>query len=257
MKKIDLKKNSGLSLVYENENLVTDEVKYLREKKVSIESIRPQLLNDNLQSPDYFYSKYSRLDKEDMFSNKGFKLNVYAINSNLAGIEFSKTKAIKCRHYNKIIEVVHGGGIVILQKYNNMNDNQVIINKIKINQKIIVPANYSMVLINTRQTPLIVLEYMPVKALNAIVLDEMKGMSYYVIRKNAKQEIVRNPIYKVVNDYTKIDIEKIASKWNITLKTPFIKQYLRKQEKLSKIFDVVVDDNNVFDISQYILSKKR
>ena len=56
-------------------------------------------------------------------------------------------------------------------------------------------------------------------------------MAYYVIRKNAKQEIVRNPNYKIVNEPEKIDTEKILKEYSITPKTTITKQIIRKNER--------------------------
>jgi len=56
-------------------------------------------------------------------------------------------------------------------------------------------------------------------------------MAYYVIRKNAKQEIVRNPNYKIVNEPEKIDTEKILKEYLITPKTTITKQIIRKNER--------------------------
>ena len=56
-------------------------------------------------------------------------------------------------------------------------------------------------------------------------------MAYYIIRKNAKQEIVRNPSYKIVSDIQKVNMDTILSQQGVTLKTPVIKQIIRKYKK--------------------------
>jgi len=64
----------------------------------------------------------------------------------------------------------------------------------------------------------------------------MNGLAYYIIRKNAKQETVRNPYYKIVNEPEKLDWDKILFKYGITPKTPVIKQIMRKYEKFEWLF---------------------
>ena len=61
-------------------------------------------------------------------------------------------------------------------------------------------------------------------------------MSYYIIRKNAKQEIVRNPEYKMVEEPEKLDMSKLLSKYGIRNGTPIVKQIMRKYEKFIWLF---------------------
>jgi hypothetical protein len=61
-------------------------------------------------------------------------------------------------------------------------------------------------------------------------------MSYYIIRKNAKVEVVRNPAYKMVDKIEKLDIESVLEDKRITPKTPLIKQIERKSERYTWIF---------------------
>jgi hypothetical protein len=89
---------------------------------------------------------------------------------------------------------------------------------------------------NTKSTQLVYIQLIDKKSSIENCLDDMGGMSYYVIRKNAKQEIVRNPQYRQAGTPRKINFEKIISSWNITSKTPIIKQILRKYEKFSWFF---------------------
>ncbi len=59
---------------------------------------------------------------------------------------------------------------------------------------------------------------------------------WLIIRKNAKQEIVRNPNYKIVSEPEKIQWDTVLTKYSITAKTPIIKQVMRKYEKFEWIF---------------------
>lgn len=63
-------------------------------------------------------------------------------------------------------------------------------------------------------------------------------MSYYIIRKNAKQETVRNPEYKIVNEPEKMNSDSILSKYGVTEKTPIVKQVMRKYEKFKWLFEM-------------------
>lgn len=237
MAKIDLKRTSGLDLVYDKDELITKSIRYQSVIDVSIDEIREQLLNKELTCPEVFYKKFKKLDYNDIFSLKGIKVNLYVIKPNLAGIEFVKTRATKCTKYPRIIEVIHGGGVILLQKYKTPKDNRIIKIIVKKEQKIIVPPGYSMVAVNSRQNlSLIYLEYMSKASNPKLVLDARNGMAYYIIRKNARQEIVRNPSYKIVNEPEKINWDKILLNYGITPKTPITKQLLRKYEKFDWLF---------------------
>lgn len=236
MAKIDLKKSSGFALSLEQGEIVSSDLTHKMVKEVEIDTIRPQLLNQELSHPDKIYKKYYSLDNDDIFSSKGFTLNLYYIPPNLAGIEYIKTRATRSPNRNKIYEVWYGGGSMILQNYVGETED-VIITKIRRDQKIVVPKDYAICFVNTRHSNLIVAEITPNDIRNNIVLDEMRGMAYYIIRKNAKQEIVKNPLYKDVKAYRKMKWEDIVVDYGITLKTPIIKQILRKYEKFSWLFD--------------------
>lgn len=237
MSKIDLRGTSGLPIIYENEDLVFKDASYGKKVVVTIDDMREQLLNKELDCPDIFYTKYKDVDTGDIFKSKKFKVNIYVINSNLAGIEFVKTRVTRCKKYPRIFEILYGSATILMQRYRTPKDNRIIKIQAKKGQKIIVQAEYDFVAINPRQsTPLILAEIMYKKAISRVVLDDNSGMAYYVIRKNAKQEVVRNPNYKIVNEPEKIDMEKMLKDYGITPKTTITKQVIRKYEKFKWLF---------------------
>ncbi len=237
MAKIDLRQSSGLPVYYSGEDLLPQGLSITEVSTVCIDDIRPQLLNEDLNCPAIFYKKYKDIDKDFVFKEKDIRINMYLIYSNLAGIEYAKTFATKCKRYPRIFEVSYGGGIILLQKYESTTNNRVFKILVKKGQKIIVPAGYTCSIINSRQnSTLIVLEMHSRKAKPRIVLDDRRGMSYYIIRKNAKQETVRNPEYKMVGDPEKFDIDSILSKYGVKDQTPIVKQIMRKYEKFKWLF---------------------
>lgn len=237
MARIDLKQSSGLPLFYSGEELQPQGLTIKDTATICIDDIRSQLLNEELNCPEIFYKKYKDIDKDSVFKQKNLKINIYLIFPNLAGIEYTKTFATKCLKKPRILEVIYGGGMILLQKYDSALKNRVIKIQIKKGQKIIVPAGYTCSIINSRQaSTLIVLELHPREAKPRVVLDDRGGMAYYIIRKNAKQEIVRNPDYKIVNEPEKLNWDSVLSKYGITAKTPIVKQVMRKYEKFDWLF---------------------
>lgn len=242
MRKIDLKKTSGLNLVFEKDSFNFGKVNCSANRAMTLNDMRGQILNEDLQSPDSFYTKYSGIDSEDVFKKKGIKINLLLVPPNVAGIEYVKTKATQCTTHHKVVEIVSGGGIMIIQDFSaSKEESKVILQKVKTTEKIIIPAKHSYCLINNRTTPLVALEFHSSKAKNKLTLDEMRGMAYYIIKKNAKQEIVRNPLYKVVEFKKKIDWKEYYQKCDITPKTPLSRQILRKYEKFDWLLSPAKD----------------
>ncbi len=237
MAKIDLKKTSGFPLIYDGEDLQAKDLKFQETISISIDDVRAQLLNKELSCPEVFYKKYKGLDFDNLYASKDLKINFYVLKPNLAGIEFVKTRATKCLRYPRLIDIIYGGATILLQRYRSPKDNRIIRITAKKEQKVIVPAGYSAVVVNTRQNSnLIFAEYLSINAHPHVVLDEKNGLAYYIIRKNAKQETVRNPYYKIVNEPEKLDWDKIILNYGITPKTPVIKQILRKYERFEWLF---------------------
>ena len=243
MARIDLKSSSGFPAVYDGEELLVKDFSFKEKKEITIDDIRNQLLNKELNCPEIFYSKFKQLDnEEDLYKKKGFKINFYTLQPNLAGIEYVKTRATRSEKYPRIFDFVYGGGTVLLQKNNGIRDTRIIKINVKKKEKIIVPAGYDIVVVNTRQNSnLIFVEYTSIKANPRVVLDERNGLAYYIIRKNAKQETVRNPSYKMIGIPEKIDWDNVRKEYGITPKTPIIKQVMRKYEK----FDWLFKENSV------------
>ncbi len=242
MAKIDLKNSAGFPMIFNNDDLEVKDFSFKEIVDVLIDDIRPQLLNKELTCPDIFYRKYKNLDNNDICKSKNIKVNFYTLKPNLAGIEYVKTRATRCSKYPRLIETVHGGATVILQDYSGPNKNRIIVSSTKKKQKIIIPAGYALVIVNARQNSnLVFSEYMYINAKPKVVLDDKNGLAYYVIRKNAKQEVVRNPNYKIVNEPEKVDWNNIIQEYGITPKTPIIKQILRKHER----FDWLFKENSV------------
>jgi oxalate decarboxylase/phosphoglucose isomerase-like protein (cupin superfamily) len=238
MARIDLKQSSGLPIFYSGEDLLPQGLSISETSTICIDDIRSQLLNEDLNCPQIFYKKYKDLDKDDVFKGKNIRINMYLIYPNLAGIEYAKTFATRCKSYPRILEVIYGGGIILMQKYESATNNRVMKILVKKGEKIIIPQGYTCAIINSRQNSnLIVLEMHSRNAKPRVVLDDRKGMSYYIIRKNAKQETVRNPEYKIVELPEKINSNAILSKYGVKDTTPIVKQIMRKYEKFNWLFE--------------------
>lgn len=237
MARIDLRSSCGFPITYDKEELQVKDFSFKEKIDVTIDKVRSQLLNKELNCPEIFYKKYKGLDNNDIYKEKGIKINFYVLPPNLAGIEFVKTRATRCSKYPRIFDFAYGSATVLIQRYVSARKNRIIKVSVKKKDKIIIPAGYEVVVVNTRQNcSLIFAEYYCVEAKPRVVLDERNGLAYYIIRKNAKQETVRNPSFKIVNEIEKVDWDKIRENLGITPKTPINKQIMRKYEKFDWLF---------------------
>ncbi len=239
MAKTNLKSSSGLPLYFNGEDIQSEKFESRSTVVIELEDIRPQLLNQELDCPDTFYSKYKDIDNSSgYFDKQNLRVNLYLMKPNLAGIEFVKSKATKCSSYPRLFEIVYGGGNVLLQKYVSPNENRIYRLQVKKGSKFIVPSGYAVCLVNTRQTStLIAVEISTREARTRVVLEDKRGMSYYIIRKNAKVELVKNPYYKMIDDIESLDIEPLLKEKRITPKTPLVKQIERKSERFKWIYE--------------------
>jgi oxalate decarboxylase/phosphoglucose isomerase-like protein (cupin superfamily) len=239
MAKTNLKSSSGLPIYFNGEEIQSEEFTASSTSTIQLEDIRPQLLNQDLDCPDTFYTKYKDIDNsKKYFEERNLRANIYLMKPNLAGIEFVKSKATKCSTYSRLFEIVYGGGNALLQKYVGPDENKVYRLQVKKGSKFIVPPGYALCLVNTRQaSTLIAIEISTRDARTRVVLEDKRGMSYYIIRKNAKVEVVRNPAYKMVDKIEKLDIEEVLEEKRITPKTPLVKQIERKSERYNWIFE--------------------
>ncbi len=236
MLKLDLTKYTKIPLKIEDDKIVQDLGTTFEKSQVfGLGNMSPELLNSEITSPDIFFRKYINIDENETFSSLNVSFNLYIIPPNQAGIEYTKTKACESSG-NRIYEIVNGGGTAIIQNFSN-SDGDVIISTLRKEQKLFVPKGYTVSFSNTKQSILVIVEVRRADAKDSYNLADLRGMSYYIIRKNAKQEIVKNPIYKDIKNYRKVSWDKINNRIGITLKTPVIKQILKNNEKITALLD--------------------
>lgn len=235
MARLDLRKSAGFPIYLENGELFCEEFSHKSKKDYTLDNIRHQLLNSEVNSPNGVYSMYLGFDHSDVYKEKGINIDITLLMPNLAGIEYLKTHSAVSTH-NQLIEVISGGGTLLLQNFDSSDDGELLWCNVKKGTKLVIPAKYDYSFSNTKSTPLVFITMSCSENINTDSLDDVNGMSYYVIRKNAKNEIVRNPEYRLVPQPKKINFENIVNNLGITSKTPIVKQVLRKYDKIPWFF---------------------
>lgn len=227
-----LKKKLGLQAFFDGEKLVGNDFDVKSITPVGIDDMRESLLNKTLYCPELFYTIYEDCDYQKLLKNIDINMSIYVLNCGVAGIEFLKTLSYQNQSYPKIFEILQGNGIIIFTD----SKEDIFLLRVKSGDKIIIPANAYSVVCNIKFSPLILAEFSYKKQKSKKTLEDMQGMPYYVISKNSKPAIVRNPVYKNVKKVKKIKWMEITKKHNISPKTPIFKQLLRKYEKMDWLF---------------------
>lgn len=240
---IDLKKHAGLALTYDSGKLISHEgsVDTGSREVVPIDEVRPQLLNPELSCPVVFYYVFGRIDRKSILKRKLLRFDMYVIPPNLAGIEYVKTKGMRTASYPILIEVVHGYLTLILQIDREDEDGYPItrssVIKMKRGEKYVIPPDSGFVFVNTRRATTAVSMIRSSKGLLQSVFDDMRGGAHYVIRKNARQEVVQNPSYREVKRVKACKPEDLYKHFGLTVKTPIFKQILRKYDRFKWLHD--------------------
>lgn len=235
MGNIDLKKKTGLPIHFKLGTIQSKEFKFQKVIQYSLEDIRNHLINKDITCPNCFYSKYISFDHENFFKEKNIRLNYYLLSPGVAGIEYIKTHAYILKSYPKIIEVAHGSGIIIME---DSTEERVYLGRVKEGNKLIIPPGFKISIINIKlSSPLIVSEIHSSLARNFKIDDETDDLPYFVICKNSKPAIVKNPAFLYVDKYYRIRADQQSSKYNLSAKMPAVKQLLRKYEKFNWLFE--------------------
>ncbi len=215
---IYLSKPSSFNIKLDNNShsLILEEgIRYDDVLEGTLDYVRPCLLNPDLDVPIHLYRVYQNLHNEaDKSLGDKVEYDLLLMPPNVTGVEYVKTHGHKTPEipgkdltYPVIIEILYGAGTFILQKFNNNFDpfvavepeiSEVYMLKAQKGTKVIIPPNFYYTLINTRGTYLVTgrLHHCWDMASERLKLEEKQGTCYYVIRKNARQEIVKNPNYK-------------------------------------------------------------
>lgn len=212
----------------------TDKITIRHQKSYNLKKMQKQFLNPFTLFVRDIYKTYSISPQEVNLKKLRIKLNLNLILPGLVGVEFLKTRVKKIGLKPRILEVSFGKAIVLLQKPQKemkLNKKNVYIITLRQKDKLIIPPEYAYVIINPSKRPSLVLEVKHQSDRVSKTLDKAKGGAFYIITRNGKMEIVKNPSYKKITKFYKFGLEPALKKLHISAKTPIIKQFIRKHEK--------------------------
>jgi oxalate decarboxylase/phosphoglucose isomerase-like protein (cupin superfamily) len=235
MKTLDLKKNSGVAVSFDGSSIIPQEgsISAGSQQEIMIDDMRSQLLNPDLSCPFLFYRLHGPIDRKSIFKRRNLRLDLIVIPQNLAGIEYVKTSGMRLGSYPTLLEVVYGYVTILMQSsdFDPETGIRTMIVKLKRGEKYVIPPNVDFVLVNTRHSISIVSMVRSSKSRLYNVFDDTRGAASYIIRKNARQEIVQNPYFRNVLHCRAPRPEKTYRHFNLTKKTPVFKQIMRKYDQ--------------------------
>ena len=184
-------------------------------RAVTIEKVRSVLLNNDLKYPKMIYNRLAGVGyKKDKKKWKKWRHDILFLSLGVAGVEYVKTEGWKYVSKGKdvpiLVETILGSITVLLQRNADcfkhsgiMGEEQWFCAKkifsidIPIGRKVVIPPGYYVVFVNKSLNPAAVSIIVDKDAEEvAAPFSESRGAAYYAIKKNARQEIVPNPMYR-------------------------------------------------------------
>ncbi len=206
-----------------NALLCGESIKYNQFQKVRLKNLSPILLNKALTYPEDVYEEYIGVFKEDdaSINETGLSYDLINLPAGLLGIEYVKTHVFftpentVANNISSIVEVLHGDMKILLQRnsikgacdFGNRVEEAYLVNLHKGN-KFSIPEGFYYTFINTGESPVIFSRaYKDYCVANYEQLRKDKGLAYYCIRKNGRQEIVLNPLYRNSPQLQEVDCQ--------------------------------------------------
>jgi len=150
-------------------------------------------------------------------AQQGMKLKATMLFPDIVGIEFAKTKTIYSKDHPRILEVLQGKGMLLLQHdpQSLLEEAVTYVITLEPGRKTIVPPNWHYTLVNTGKESLVTVElYRDSQELHSCHC-EQKGTGVYVIERNGLPEIVKNSQYKNLVKYATVDPESYATNFEM------------------------------------------
>lgn len=250
---INLNDTSGLPLLLntqENSLHPAGEITYSSIDRVKLDSIRPILLNKTLRYPIDIYTEYidiSLTKHESSFKKNDLHYSITLLPPGLLGIEYNKTHIFAPdkdeNDITAIADIIHGNGIVLIQRVKEKGELDfdtevefVAMCRVRKGDRIPVPQKYMYTFLNSSSSTLVIGRlYEDDGKIDYRTIRRERGMSYYFIRKNARQEIVKNPNYKEVPLLKRKKSENLARKYKLTSSKPIYTQFIQNERRFRKM----------------------
>lgn len=250
---INLQDSSGLPLLLntqDNSLQPAGEVVFDSIDKIKLENLRPVLLNKTLRYPLNVYSEYCDICLKKhikIFKKNSLHYNITVLPAGLLGIEYNKTHIFAPdkdqNELTAIVDIIYGRGSVLIQKVKEKGeldfDTEVSFAaafRVRRGDRVPIPKKYMYTFVNASNSPFIVGRLFENDGkIDYRTLRKEHGMSYYFIRKNAREEVVKNPHYKEVPKLKRMNAQNYSRKFRLTSTKSIYSQFTQNEKRFNKL----------------------
>lgn len=253
---VSLQDSCCLDISYDPNNnslIFGEDVEPASSKRVMLRNLIPALLNKSLHYPEVVYEEHIQVFNSSDFEarNSGISFDVINIPAGLLGVEFIKSHiyysppdANGKEKYSCVVEVHLGVLTVILQKNKPRDEFEIhtiveegVIIKLRRGEKLAIPRGYFYNFINTEEQPVVFVRiHKGTDVVDYTMLKRERGLAYYCIRKNARQEIVLNPVYRMVPKIKQRKSVQFSGEISIDPAASLYTQLVHETEKFLNLF---------------------
>lgn len=260
---LDLSKSVGFPFTFNESlwNLVFPEDYFNLDKQtlftINNSSIKKYYLNPVTVLIKKIYASFWLTGKAGIWAEMPFRFKFIALNKDYVGIEPIKTKSIIVNNQPRLIDVLYGQVMIIMFpqdiKTYSLDDKEhrVIISTLETGDKMIVPADFVYTIINVNPAEFaIILEVHHKEQPKDSLFVRSRGAPFYYVLRNTSHEIVKNPEYRFINKYAKLEQGrlKLLKKYNVSPKTPVLKQITRKVALFTELLSTHNDPDIANDL---------
>jgi oxalate decarboxylase/phosphoglucose isomerase-like protein (cupin superfamily) len=250
---VNLQDYSGLPLLLNTQDNTINsagDIEIKNTERIKLDVLKPILLNKTLRYPTYIYTEFEDIclsKHRSYFKQNSLHHNILVIPTGLLGIEYTKTHIFAPdkdqNEITAIIDIVYGRGMVLIQKIKEKGQFEIETEvsftglfRVKRGDRVPVPQGYMYTFINAGNSALILSRLFEDDGkIDYRTIWREQGMSYYIIRKNARREIVRNPRYKKIPLIKRIKPESYAKKYKLTAQTPIYTQFVQNPDRFKSL----------------------
>lgn len=237
---LDLSDTSSLDVSFDAANnriVYGEKIRHSEPQRIQLDKLVPTLLNKSLSYPEDVYEEHLKIfhEEDQSLVTAEVSYDFVCLPAGLLGIEFVKTHIYFSPESENLtatlssgVEVHYGILTIIMQKnapkgefdFETQVDEGLIV-KVRRGEKFFIPKGYLYTFINTEETPVLFVRiYRNCGILDYRMLKRERGLAYYCIRKNARQEIVLNPLYRNTPRIKETDVDNFDFKIQLDIKKP-------------------------------------
>lgn len=220
-------------------------------QRIQLCNLLPTLLNKSLLYPEIVYEEHRQVfhETDRNIENEGLSFDLISLPPGLLGIEFIKTHIYyspseEQGKYSTVVEVHLGVLTIIMQKNEPKGEldfdttvEEGMVVKLRKGEKIAIPTGYYYTFINTEDDPVVFVRlFKKSGAIDYSFLKRENGLAYYCIRKNARQEIVHNPLYRSIPKVKKLSPNSYIEELGLSIQTPL---YTQMKRDVSTLLDAL------------------